>query len=53
MFFIILTFLHELDSIEFQRMSLADFIIIQTQVQIPAARKESLHAKIYKRWKIF
>jgi hypothetical protein len=45
--------LDELDSIGSQRMSLADFITAQTQVQILAAGKESLLAMRCERWKIF
>jgi len=45
--------LDELDSIELQRMSLANFITTQTQIQILAAGKESLIVMRCERWKIF
>jgi hypothetical protein len=53
MSFATLMSLGELDFVGLQRMSLADFTIVQTQVQIPVARKESSPAKICERWKIF
>ena len=52
-FFTTSTFLDELDFAGLQKMSLADFIIIQIQIQILAAKNKSLLEKIYEKWKIF